>query len=111
MNRVSLFAVAAVLLLSNPAATFAQEKTMTTSTGMELVWIPSGEFMMGSTPEEKAWAVANGCKQERVDREGEQPRRIKIAQPFWMARTELTVAQWKKFADATSFMTDAEKNG
>ncbi|MBI5821591.1 MAG: SUMF1/EgtB/PvdO family nonheme iron enzyme [Verrucomicrobia bacterium] len=102
MNRVRLSAFAAALLLSNHAAVlFAQEKTMTTSTGMELVWIPPGEFMLGSTPEEHG----------NVHNEGEQPRKTKIRSGFWMGKTELTVGQWKRFLDSTQYQTDAEKKG
>ncbi|MFZ2641022.1 MAG: formylglycine-generating enzyme family protein, partial [Verrucomicrobiia bacterium] len=112
MNRVSLFAFAAALLLSTPAAIlFAQEKTMTTSTGMELVWIPSGEFMMGSTPEEREWALANGCDSKETKREGDQLYKVAIRQGFWMGRMEVTVGQWKSFVTATGHVTDGEKKG
>ena len=42
--------------------------------------IPPGEFMLGSTKEEQAWALANctGSKEEDVKREGEAPRKTKI---------------------------------
>ncbi len=101
MHRVSLFAFATALLLAHPAAIPAQEKTMTTSTGIELVWIPPGEFMMGSKPSERGTA----------SNEGDQPRKTTIKQGFWMGRTELTVAQWRKFVDTKNYVTDAEKEG
>jgi hypothetical protein len=45
---------------------------------LEVVYIPPGEFLMGSTPEEKAWATGiEGGAQAGTDREsfeGEQPR-------------------------------------
>jgi len=87
------------------------QKTMMTSTGMELVWIPPGEFMAGSTPAERTWAEANGLAAGYMKNEGEQPRKVKISQPFWIGRTEVTVAQWKQFIAATSYVTDAEKAG
>ncbi|MBI5685680.1 MAG: formylglycine-generating enzyme family protein [Verrucomicrobia bacterium] len=111
MNRVSLSALAAALLLSSPAVLIAQEKTITTSTGMELVWIPPGEFMQGSTPEEREWAHANGCDPRWTKYEGEEPRRVSIKEGFWMGRTELTLSHWRKFVDTTGYVTDGEKNG
>ena len=112
MNRVILSAFAAALLLSNPAAVlFAQEKTMTTSTGMELVWIPPGEFMLGSTSEEKEWAIANGSYPAWTRFEGERPRRTVIKEGFWLGRTEVTVGQWKQFVAATGYITQGESAG
>ncbi len=83
------------------AATSGLQKTMTTSNGIELVWIPPGEFMLGSTAEERAGA----------ENEGNQPRRTIIRLGFWMGRTETTVGQWKRFVDATNYKTDADKKG
>jgi sulfatase modifying factor 1 len=111
MNRISFVALAAALLLANNPAIFAQEKTMTTSVGMELVWIPPGEFMLGSTPQEQTWAISNNLPPNLAKREGDVPRRAKIVNGFWLGRTELTMGQWRKFVDATGFTTEAEKNG
>ena len=111
MNRVCLSAFAAALLLALPANIPAQEKTMTTSTGMELVWILPGVFEMGSTQKEREWAKAKGCSDTFLNREGERPCKTEIKEAFWLGRTELTVGQWRKFVDATGYVTDAEKNG
>ncbi len=47
---------------------------------MELVWIPEGEFMMGSED----------------GRSNERPvHRVRITQGFWMGRHEVTQAQWQ----------------
>jgi len=51
-------------------------------TKLELVPIPPGEFMMGSSPEEKAWAtgIEGGAQAgtERESYEGEIPRKMKV---------------------------------
>jgi formylglycine-generating enzyme required for sulfatase activity len=81
---------------------------------LELVWIPPGEFMMGSTKEERAWAAGpegQGGKTEWFSDEGEAPRRTRIAHGFWMGRTETTMGQWKRFVAETSYLSDAEKDG
>ena len=82
---------------------------------LELVHIPPGEFMMGSTPEEKAWAVGiEGGAQagtERESYEGEKPRMMRVKDGFWMGRTEVSVGQFRRFTEATDYVTDAEKPG
>src|SRR5688500_17026756 len=64
---------------------------------MELVYVPAGQFKMGSTPEEKAWATSRvGGAQPGTDREsyeGEAPRSMQVKDGFWMGRTEVTVGQ------------------
>ncbi len=65
----------------------------------ELVLIPAGEFMMGSPSDESG----------RYADEGPQ-HRVKIAQPFLLGRTEVTVAQFRAFVEASSYQTEGEKN-
>ena len=50
---------------------------------LELVWIPPGEFLMGSPANEK----------DRSNDEGPQ-RRVRIAKGFWMGKYEVTQEQW-----------------
>lgn len=82
---------------------------------LETVFIPPGEFFMGSTPEEKLWATGiEGGAQPRTVREsyeGEQPRKMQVPYGFWMGRTEVTVGQFRQFVKATGYVTDAEKLG
>jgi formylglycine-generating enzyme len=84
---------------------------------LELVYIPPGDFKMGSTPAEKEWAVgqeggakfsSGGGRREAF--EGES-RPMRVNNGFWMGRTEVTVGQFQSFADETGFVTDAEKPG
>ena len=61
-----------------------------------MVQIPVGKFMMGASDNE--------------GRSDEYPQhRVKISS-FWMDATEVTNAQFKKFVDATGYITTAEKN-
>ena len=82
-------------------------------TKLELVPVPSGEFMMGSTQAEKDWAtgIEGGAQPgtERESYEGELPRKMKVPHPFWMGRTEVTVGQFRRFIEETGYVTDAEK--
>ena len=54
-------------------------------TGMELVFIPAGEFQMGSPAEEK----------DRSDHEG-PIHRVRITRPFYMGKHEVTQGEWQK---------------
>jgi len=58
----------------------------------EMVVVPAGSFMMGSSPEEIAALV----KQHRIeDYRGEAPRhRVIIARPFAVGKFEATFAEW-----------------
>jgi len=63
--------------------------------GVEFVLVPGGEFMMGS---------AAGSRSE-------QPVHKKSVADFWLGRTEVTVAQFRRFVEATGYRTDAEQSG
>ncbi|MGD0091177.1 MAG: SUMF1/EgtB/PvdO family nonheme iron enzyme [Planctomycetota bacterium] len=66
---------------------------------MEMVLVPAGEFMMGSEDDPEA-------KPE------EKPaHKVKISQPFYIGKYDVTVAQFRVFADARKFQTEAEKGG
>jgi formylglycine-generating enzyme required for sulfatase activity len=63
---------------------------------MELVYIPPGTFMMGSTPEEVQDAVEQGVENKHVQHE--MPRhQVTIEKGFWMGRTEVTNEQYRTF--------------
>ncbi|AKS41443.1 bifunctional serine/threonine-protein kinase/formylglycine-generating enzyme family protein [Wenzhouxiangella marina] len=64
----------------------------------EMVVIPAGEFTMGSPAGEA----------DRQDNEGPQ-RQVDIA-AFALAKTEVTVAEFRRFVEATGYRTDAERN-
>ena len=84
---------------------------------LEVVYVPPGKFMMGSTAEEKQWAVSQegGASFSsgggvREGFEGE-PRPMQVKDGFWMGRTEVTIQQFRSFVDATGYVTDAEQPG
>jgi formylglycine-generating enzyme required for sulfatase activity len=58
--------------------------------GLKYVWIPSGTFMMGCSPDDTE------CYDE------ERPsHRVTLSKGFWIGQTEVTLAAYKRFADAT----------
>jgi formylglycine-generating enzyme len=82
MNKTRLFASLALAALTSSAP--AEYEGM--------VWIPGGEFTMGS----EHFPDAQPLHRVRVD-------------GFWMDKTEVTNAQFAKFVDATGYVTVAER--
>jgi formylglycine-generating enzyme required for sulfatase activity len=79
---------------------------------LEVVYIPPGKFMMGSTAKEKEWAtgIEGGAQAGTVREQYEgAPRSMKVSKGFWMGRTEVTMGQFRRFVEATGYVTDAEK--
>jgi len=78
---------------------------------MAIKWIPPGVCRLGSTPAERTWAagpVGKGRKAWYSD-EGKKPREVEIKHGFWLAQTEVTVAQWQVFVRDKGYATDAER--
>ncbi len=99
---------------AEPAKGDAMQVDLGGDVTLELVYLPPGEFTMGSTPEEKAWAVGPEGGwipgSGREEPEGD-PRPARIKQGFWMGRTEVSVGQFRRFVEETGYVTDAEKPG
>ncbi|WP_338049610.1 formylglycine-generating enzyme family protein [Parachlamydia acanthamoebae] len=72
---------------------FGAETKISSPAGM--VWIPGGEFMMGSDYED---SKPDEKPQHRVKVDG-----------FWMDATPVTNKQFKEFIDATGYVTTAER--
>jgi formylglycine-generating enzyme required for sulfatase activity len=79
----------------------------TNSIGAEMVHIPPGEFMLGSTTGERTRARAMGATDTPVENEGGEPRQARIRHGFWIGRTELTVGQWQEFVTEAHYQSDA----
>jgi formylglycine-generating enzyme len=60
-----------------------------------MVWVPNGEFLMGS---DHKLAKPNERPAHKVDVNG-----------FWMDRTHVTNAQFRQFVEATRYVTTAER--
>jgi sulfatase modifying factor 1 len=60
-----------------------------------MVWIPGGEFLMGST--------------DHLARVDESPVHSVRVDGFWMDTTEVTIAQFARFVAATGYKTVAER--
>ena len=60
---------------------------------LELVLIPAGSFVMGDD---------GGLDDEKP------AHKVTIAKPFYLGRYEVTIEQFRRFVEATSYVTDAE---
>jgi hypothetical protein len=67
------------------------------ASGIMLVLIPAGEFLMGSPDDEPGRS-----NRERLH------RRV-IRKPFYLGQTEVTVAQFRRFVRSTGYQTNAER--
>jgi len=64
--------------------------------GIQFVLIPAGEFVMGSDSSADDQRPAH---------------KVSISKPFYLAKYEVTVGQFRSFVEATKYVTDAEKQG
>lgn len=75
--------------------TLAQIKMRQDTSGVGMVWIPGGDFLMGSTTDE-------GYPEEH-------PQNAVEVTGFWMDATEVTNRQFDEFVSATGYVTTAER--
>ena len=90
--------------------------------GMRLTLIPPGEFMMGSTDEQleatrrilDEFKVSDPRHVEwgNAQLPLEQPRhQVALAKPCLIGETEVTIGQFRRFVNATGYVTEAEQFG
>jgi len=90
----------AATMADSPTACAAIGQTWIRPTdGMVMVCVPAGEFFMGSS---------NDDAQSDSD---EKPQHRVRLDAFWIDRTEVTVAKFRAFAQATGYQTLAETEG
>jgi formylglycine-generating enzyme required for sulfatase activity len=66
---------------------------------MAFVAVPAGSFRMGTDAADAELKTARPA------------HTVTLSRPFWMSRTPVTVAQFRAFAAATGYRTDAETGG
>ncbi len=88
----------------------------TNSVGVKMILIPPGEFLMGSSDEQLELAAKIGKELQAGDAQSDQYKinqrpqhRVVLTKPFLIGATEVTVGQFKKFAIAARYQTEAEK--
>ncbi|WP_206028409.1 formylglycine-generating enzyme family protein [Thalassoroseus pseudoceratinae] len=81
---------------------------------MKFVSVASGEYVRGfesSNQRERHFAIVHQYSNSQNFGNEKPSHRVKISKGFAIAATEVTVAQFRKFVEATNHKTDAEKNG
>jgi formylglycine-generating enzyme required for sulfatase activity len=107
MKRIPVGIVALLFLCSTA---FAAETSATKSStrinpkdGAEMVWVPAGEFLMGSTEEDIAALLKAEPLLEPYKEifDAEKPQRKVGLDGYWMYKYEVTVAQYREFCKET----------
>lgn len=74
----------------------------TNSIGMELALVPPGKFMMGGLDSD--W-YAESLPEEKPRHE------VTLTRPLYIGRTEVTIAQFRRFVEDAKYRTQAERSG
>ncbi len=101
VETAAVLAILTGLALSGPAGDEAPvpgRSWTNPKDGMVLVWVPPGSLRIGCQPSERC--AETMPEQERTFGRG-----------FWIGRTEVTVAQFAAFVEATGYFTAAETSG
>ncbi len=84
---------------------------------MVMVYVPAGEFEMGSTDAEIE-AMLSQCERDfgsgnclRIWYKDESPQHPVTLDDFWIDQTEVSVIQFQGFAAETGYETEAEREG
>ncbi|MGE0606292.1 MAG: SUMF1/EgtB/PvdO family nonheme iron enzyme [Pirellulales bacterium] len=90
----------------------------TNSVGAKMILIPPGECLTGSSDEQIAAALKAGeelnvddVTKNRIKYTEQPQRKAVISKPFLMTATEVTVAQFRRFVEASKYVTEAEQYG
>ncbi len=77
----------------------AEKRLVWDKDAMTIVYIPAGEFLLGSSDDDPE------------AQEDEKPQQTIYLDAFWIDRTEVTVAQFQEFVNQTGYVTEAEQEG
>lgn len=112
----SLLVAASILLLTACQSEMPPEAgEVNIVDGRTYVWVPAGSFQIGSrlTPDEIQDRYGFEFTQNAKDGWHDQLplTEAPIERGFWLARHEVTVAEFRAFTDATGYRTEAERDG
>jgi serine/threonine protein kinase len=93
------------------AKQLSQPVEISNSLGMKLILVPPGKFQMGSTARQMDDAIVHVPSSTRWLLREESQKPGKIEEPFWIGASEVTVAQFRAFVEATNYRTTAERDG
>jgi sulfatase modifying factor 1 len=113
LANLLLLVAAAPLAADEQAKRDPSNVVVQNSIGMPLVRIPAGEFLMGGQePEETLRAAFPEMNRRAGYFADEYPQHhVRISRGFLMGQFEVTVGQFRQFADAAGYRTEAERDG
>ena len=96
-----------------------RDPIVTNSIGIELVLIPAGKFKLGRSESLEALEnrfpiikLNNKSPAFRRVIESEEPQRlVRITKPLYMGKCNVTLGQFRKFVEATAYVTEPERDG
>ncbi len=89
----------------------SQPVEITNTLGMKLILVPPGKFQMGSSARQMDDAIVHVPSSTRWLLREEAQKPAQVDEPFWLGASEVTVAQFRAFAEATNYKTTAERDG
>lgn len=107
MACIALACIALAGCASTPTAT-------TNSLGMQMVLLPAGEFTMGNAASIETMGALYPAYEPRrlADPADETPaHRVRITRPFYMAKHEVTVGQFRQFVEASGHVPESIADG
>lgn len=69
--------------------------------GAEMVWVPAGEFIMGTTDAQAAGELREFPGTFKIFFDAQKPQRSVYLDGYWIYKHEVTVTQYRKFCNAT----------
>jgi formylglycine-generating enzyme required for sulfatase activity len=84
------------------------------SLGMKFILVPAGEFLMGSdeSPEVLSKVYPQYERRRVLELGDEAPvHRVRITQAFYLGQFEVSVAQFRKFIEASGYVTESVADG
>ncbi len=88
-----------------PGALGFAKKARDPATGITFILVEPGKFQMGSPQGEEGEVGGEFFADDRPQHE------VEITKPFYLGETEVTVGQWREFAQKTKYRTEAEETG
>ncbi|MGD8399171.1 MAG: SUMF1/EgtB/PvdO family nonheme iron enzyme, partial [Anaerolineae bacterium] len=79
--------------------------------GMDMVYVPAGDFQMGM---DAVWRWSGSFQDQSLGLgalNDQRPAHTVYLDDFWIDRTEVTVAMFREFVEATGYVTTAEREG
>ena len=83
-------------------------KQLSEKDGMFMVYVPGGEYTIGSDQADIDWALEYCRKCEAEDFKNEISKRSVTLDSFWIDQTEVTNSMFEKFVNETGYRTTAE---